>query len=140
MGITDTLKSVVDSVGNPNREAEAQNSKIAHEHNAMAGAGMSDHEQPESLYDALHGDSGLRNMKAHGNIASGHDAGLGAKATAHQEEMAERSRLRNEGLFESHKTHDELLNMSDEHSDVAGGSKLVDFTGVGSSEENERLV
>lgn len=84
MGITDTLKSVVDSVGNPNREAEAQNSKVAHEHVAMGGAGMSDHEQPQSLYDALHGDSGLRNMKAHGNIASGHDAGLGAKATAHQ--------------------------------------------------------
>jgi hypothetical protein len=84
MGITDTLKSVVDSVGNPNREEEAQNSKVAHEHVAMGGAGMSDHEQPQSLYDALHGDSGLRNMKAHGNIASGHDAGLGVKATAHQ--------------------------------------------------------
>ncbi|KAG0659012.1 hypothetical protein C6P46_005397 [Rhodotorula mucilaginosa] len=133
MGITDTLKSVVDSVGNPNREEEAQNSKVAHEHVAMGGAGMSDHEQPQSLYDALHGDSGLRNMKAHGNIASGHDAGLG-------EEMAERSRLRNEGLFEPHKKHDELLNLSDEHRDVAGGSRLVDHTGVGASDEDERLV
>lgn len=54
--------------------------------------------------------------------------------------MAERSRLRNEGLFEPHKKHDELLNMSDEHREVAGGSKLVDFTGVGTSEEDERLV
>lgn len=54
--------------------------------------------------------------------------------------MAERSRLRNEGLFESHKKHDELLNLSDEHSDVAGGSRLVDHTGVGASDEDERLV
>ncbi|GAA5984275.1 hypothetical protein JCM10908_006120 [Rhodotorula pacifica] len=140
MGITDTLKSVVDSVGNPNREEEARNSKVAHEHVAMGGAGMTGHEQPETLYDALHGDSGLKNMKAHGNIGSGHDAGLGAKATAHQEEMAQRSRLRNEGMFVSHKKHDDLLNLSDEHRDVAGGSKLVDHTGVGSSEEDERLV
>lgn len=55
--------------------------------------------------------------------------------------MAERSRLRNEGMFVPHTTHEGLMNQSDEHREVAMGSKLADHTGVGASEvEEERVV
>lgn len=83
MSLVDNLKSAVLSVGLPNREEEVHNTKAVHEHDAQAGAGMSDHEQPQTLYDQLHGDAGLQTMKAKGNIATG-DSGLSKKATAHQ--------------------------------------------------------
>lgn len=55
--------------------------------------------------------------------------------------MAERSRLRNEGMFEPHTTHEGLMNKSEEHRNVAMGSKLEDHTGVGASEvDEERMV
>jgi hypothetical protein len=46
-----------------------------------------------------------------------------------QEQLAERSRLAREGLFEPHMTHDALTNLSEEHRDVASGSKV--FGGPG---------
>lgn len=88
-------------------------------------------------------------MRTHGNIGEGSGTGLQQKAVAHQEEMAERSRLRNEGLFESHVKHDKLVNMSDEHRAVADGSKMFGNEEEGSSSaaaastdsaDGERLV
>jgi len=81
--------------------------------------------------DALRGDAGVQTMRAHGNIGEGHGSGLQRKAVAHQEELAERTRLKREGLFEPHVKHDKLVNMSDEHRSVADGAKTFGTDGSG---------
>ncbi|GAA5840256.1 hypothetical protein JCM9279_002326 [Rhodotorula babjevae] len=142
-GILDSIKSVVSDVAYPNRESETGRD----DHDAAVGATAS-HDAPDGLMDALHGDNGVKTIRTHGNIGEGSGEGLQKKAVAHQEEMAERSRLRNEGLFESHVKHDKLVNMSDEHRAVADGSKMFGNEEEGSSAaaastdsaDGERLV
>ncbi|GAA5824718.1 hypothetical protein JCM3770_003080 [Rhodotorula araucariae] len=116
-GIVDSIKSMAEAVAWPNKEEELGKG----EHDAAVGATAS-HDPPEGLWDELHGDAGLRTIKTHGNMGEGHGSGLQTKAVNHQEELAARTRLQREGLFEPHLKHDELVNLSDRHREVAGGS------------------
>jgi hypothetical protein len=63
---------------------------------------------------------------ANANNGVGMDDGLRSKAIAQQERVAERSRLRQEGLLESHVTHEKLTAFSPEHREVADGARLME--------------
>lgn len=95
--------------------------------------------------DQLRGENGLRNMKTQGNIGQGHDTGLKQKAVNHQEELAERSRLHREGLFEPHMKHEDLVNKSDRHREVARGLSTLgggdgESGASATGQSDERLV
>ncbi|GAA6014654.1 hypothetical protein JCM11491_000183 [Sporobolomyces phaffii] len=117
---TDKLTSLAESIAYPNKETNLGH----HEHDAAHGAALIDHEPSTGLWDRLQGENTLRQIRSQGDCGEGMEDGLKRKAVAHQEQLAERSRLAREGLFEPHMTHDALTNLSEEHRDVASGSKV----------------
>ncbi|GAA5910012.1 uncharacterized protein JCM6883_000522 [Sporobolomyces salmoneus] len=133
--ITEKLTSFAESIAYPNKETHLG----ANEHDAAHGATLVDNKPAEGVWDRLHGENTLRQIRAQGDCGQGMEDGLGGKATRHQEEVAERSRLAREGLFEPHKTHDALTNLSEEHRDVASGSKAFGGTEEAKSAINESL-
>lgn len=76
--------------------------------------------------DALTDHHGRLSVIANANNGVGMDEGLRSKAIAQQERVAERSRLRAEGLLESHVTHEKLTSFSPEHREVADGARLME--------------
>ncbi|GAA5858230.1 hypothetical protein JCM1840_001096 [Sporobolomyces johnsonii] len=118
--IKDTLSSFAERLAYPNKDE-----KLGHvEHDAAQGASLVEHDTSSGVWDRLHGENTIRQLQSQGNCGVGHDSGLKRKAVEHQEQIAERTRLAREGKFEPHTTHDQLLNMSDEHREIAQGSQL----------------
>ncbi|GAA5991695.1 hypothetical protein JCM5350_007321 [Sporobolomyces pararoseus] len=117
---TEKITAFAEAVAYPNRETNLGH----HEHDAAMGANLVEHEPASGLWDRLHGENTLRQIRSQGDCGEGMEDGLKRKAVAHQEQLAERSRLAREGLFEPHKKHDVLTNLSEEHRDVASGSKV----------------
>lgn len=64
----------------------------------------------------------------------GSHKGLLAKKTNQEEKVAERSRLVDAGLFESNKTHEQLINHTPEHLEVAKAKPAA------KEADSERLV
>ncbi|GAA5939296.1 uncharacterized protein JCM15063_004479 [Sporobolomyces koalae] len=117
---TDKLAGFAQSIAYPNMDQNLGH----HEHDAAHGAALVDHEPASGVWDRLHGENTLRQIRSQGDCGDGMEDGLKRKAVAHQEHLAERTRLAREGLFEPHTSHDVLTNMSDEHRNVASGSKV----------------
>ncbi|GAA5909173.1 hypothetical protein JCM5296_000808, partial [Sporobolomyces johnsonii] len=55
-------------------------------------------------------------------------------AIATQEHLAERTRLAREGKFETFMKHDALVNLDDEHRDIAHGSQVFGGPAWGAAE------
>ncbi|GAA5950646.1 hypothetical protein JCM3765_000564 [Sporobolomyces pararoseus] len=117
---TEKISAFAQSVAYPNLDTEAGH----HEHDAAMGANLVDLEPSTGVWDRLHGENTMRQIRSQGDCGVGMEDGLKRKAVAHQEQLAERSRLAREGLFEPHKKHDVLTNLTEEHRDVASGSKV----------------
>ncbi|GAA6013815.1 hypothetical protein JCM10207_008202 [Rhodosporidiobolus poonsookiae] len=128
--IRDAVSSMAESIAYPNKDEKLGFG----EHDAAHGASLVEHNAPEGVWETLHGEDGLRQLKSQGNQGQGHDSGLKRKGVEHQEQLAERTRLAREGLFEPHMKHDAMINLDDEHRDVAQGSQL-NLDGPPSAEE-----
>ncbi|GAA5964780.1 hypothetical protein JCM21900_003994, partial [Sporobolomyces salmonicolor] len=72
----------------------------------------------------VHGENTMRQIKSQGNCGGTHEFGLKSKAVMHQERLAERTRLAREGKFEAYTTHDAMVNLDDEHRNIAQGSQV----------------
>ncbi|GAA6034063.1 hypothetical protein JCM8097_000673 [Rhodosporidiobolus ruineniae] len=134
--IRDTLASFAESIAYPNKDANQQD-----DHDAAHGSRLVNSDPPETLYDELHGEKGLRNIKVQGNQGQGHDSGLKRKGVEHQEQLAERSRLARAGEFEPHKKHADMVAA---HPDTAHASDTPppagEVGGIGAQVEDQRLV
>ncbi|GAA6064590.1 hypothetical protein JCM10212_003766 [Sporobolomyces blumeae] len=117
----ETVAAFAEKIAYPNMETNAGHL----EHDAAHGASLQELEPSTGLWDRLHGENTVRQIRSQGNCGVGHEDGLKRKAVAHQEQLAERSRLAREGLFEPHVKHDVLTNMTEEHRDVASGSQVL---------------
>ncbi|GAA5820243.1 hypothetical protein JCM11251_005542 [Rhodosporidiobolus azoricus] len=145
-GIRDKLASFASSIAYPNLDEQARGTNDEHgrpagEHDAAHGSRIVNHDVPETLYDKLHGDNGLRTIKTGGNQGQGHDSGLKRKGVEHQEQLAERSRIARAGEWEPHMKHDDLVA---KHADIAHSSDDVpsasEVGGVGAAADEQRLV
>ncbi|SCV72218.1 BQ2448_4912 [Microbotryum intermedium] len=95
------------------------------EYPAHHGASSTQHHETDTpILQKLWSPDTTLQVKANANNGVGMEDGLQAKAIQQQENVAERSRLRKEGLFEEHMTHDGMTNLSQEHRAVADGSRV----------------
>ncbi|BGP16303.1 hypothetical protein JCM10213v2_004305 [Rhodosporidiobolus nylandii] len=138
--IKDTLVSAISAVGYPNMPEEASATAGGLEKDAATGASLVNQEPPQTLYEKLHGDEGLQNIKTQGNQGQGHDSGLKAKGVQHQEELAERSRIARAGEWEPHAKHGALKGA---HGDAATESQdppSLAGGGVGKVVNEQKLI
>ncbi|GAA5824286.1 hypothetical protein JCM5353_007007 [Sporobolomyces roseus] len=117
---TEKLTAMAEHIAYPNAGTHAGHL----EHDAAHGASLVEHEPATGMWDRLHGENTIRQIRSQGDCGVGMEDGLQGKAIRQQEQVAERSRLAREGLFEPHMSHEAMTNLTEEHRDVASGSKV----------------
>ncbi|KAK4053912.1 hypothetical protein OIO90_003749 [Microbotryomycetes sp. JL221] len=119
MTFTDSINKALFTIAHPRGEATP-----SVEHPAHLGACSPPKNDDDLGLRRFISPETTAHIKGSGNNGVGMDDGLRAKAIAQQEAVAERSRLRQNGMFESHVKHDKLVSMSPEHREVADGAHI----------------
>ncbi|KAK4054447.1 hypothetical protein OIV83_000941 [Microbotryomycetes sp. JL201] len=119
MTVTDSINKALFTIAHPRGEATPNL-----EHPAHLGACSPPKNDDDNALRRLVSPDTTRTIKGMGSNGVGMDDGLRSKAIAQQEAVAERSRLRQNGMFEPHVKHDKLVSMSPEHREIADGAHI----------------